>query len=93
MRTDRQTDMATIIVAFRNYAKATKDAISGPNTVKTFHNGNFLAIQLIQTFMQNYKTHFLASTIKSCNFFEQNSLVSAVARSLRFNSKNPKDGY
>jgi len=33
MLTDRQTGMTKIIVAFRNFANATRDAISGTNTV------------------------------------------------------------
>jgi hypothetical protein len=36
MRAHGQTDMTTIIVAFRNFAKAPKNVISGKNTAKNY---------------------------------------------------------
>jgi len=41
MPTDRQTDMTKIIVAFRNFANAPRDAISGTNTVNIIKMENF----------------------------------------------------
>ena len=61
-RTDGQTDMTKVTVAFRNFAKA-------PNTVflqlTVFLTDNFLLVHIIQTFVAN--SGMLTRSCHSCN--------------------------
>jgi hypothetical protein len=68
MLVDGQTDMMTIIVAFRNFAKEPKKVISDTNTVKTTKVDTFWQFSNSQAFVQKMKTIFFSVINKTLHF-------------------------
>jgi hypothetical protein len=81
-RTDGETGMATIIVAFRNFAYLHKDDISCTNTVKTTKMETFWKISKHKHSCKKRRHCFLASSKETSGFdkhgcFEHSSLVGS----------------